>query len=79
MSAVVGTVTSQNTGIILSSTLNSDLKENSDICKDLIKEISKKTVITDENSAVKETENSKNDDHTENTHLKVISKLKTGL
>ncbi|XP_057547494.1 rho GDP-dissociation inhibitor 1-like [Amaranthus tricolor] len=70
MSAVVRTVTSQSTGNILSSNLNSDLKENTDICKDLIKEISNKVVIADGNSAVKETENSKNDEHTEKTHLK---------
>ena len=79
MSAVVRTVTSQSTGNILSSNLNSDLKENTDICKDLIKEISNKVVIADGNSAVKETENSKNDEHTEKTHLKVTNKLKTRL
>ncbi|XP_021749136.1 rho GDP-dissociation inhibitor 1-like isoform X2 [Chenopodium quinoa] len=88
MSAVVGTISpSQNSGIILSSnmkkeveqkpdkiieSLGCELNENTDICKDLIKEISKKTDHTEENSEVKrdndaclKSENCQNDEQLE--------------
>lgn len=69
MSAAVGSISaSQNTGIMLSSNLKKEveqktdrvmessgckMKENADICEDLIKDMSKQTGTNEESSAVK--------------------------
>lgn len=85
MSAVVGTISSsQNTGISFSSNIKKEAEhktdktidslgfdENTDICKDLIKEITKKTdednsaVLQREDDACLKSEDSKKDEQTE--------------